>query len=313
MSLYRNLVVFTCVLAFIAVVFTAFARLSDAGLGCTNWPDCYKESAVMQRHPTPEFIAQEHASWKWKFQNTVGALLGFLALGITTLAWLKRKELGQSPALAIWLLVLMTFLSVFGILAFKHLSRPVIVSVHLAGGVGTLMLLTWMSLQQYGSMVAIKAGEGVQWCKRVWLGIVLLLIQIMLGGWESSNYAALACGDFPLCNGALLPMMDFSYTPVDVAPLLTTEQLVGIHWLHRTTALITVAYLAWLAIKTMAVPGLQKTGLALRILVASQLVLGVANIWLGLPLIIAILHNAIAMALLVVLMVISYRFRISKD
>ena len=308
MSIYRKLVLLTLVLAFVAVVFSAYARLSDAGLGCDNWPACYGENALKQRHPTPADIAHEHDSWKWKFQNMVGLILGLLAIAICGMAWQKRKELRQSPLLPTVLVGLMGFLSVFGIWAFSHLSRPAIVSVHLAGGVAMLMLLVWIALSQATPDGAVGDGDKQKWRSLSWLGIALVLVQIVLGGWVSSNFAALACTGFPLCQGALLPPMDFS-SGLDSDLLLSTERLTAIHWIHRAGALVTVIYLGWLSFRIMAVENLRKIGKAILGLAVFQLVLGASHVLLGLPLAVAILHNAVAMLLLVVLMALSFRLQ----
>jgi len=179
MSMYRKLVLLTLVLAFVAVVFSAFARLSDAGLGCTNWPACYEENALKQRHPTTADIANEHDSWKWKFQNFVGLILGL---------WPSRLRYGLAEAQGVAAIAfvadcagrLMGFLSVFGIWAFSHLSRPAIVSVHLAGGVAMLMLLVWIALEQEAPGNPVGDNVKQKWRGLSWLGIVLVLVQIML-------------------------------------------------------------------------------------------------------------------------------------
>jgi heme A synthase len=211
-KMYLRLVLATCVLAFCAVVLSAYARLSDAGLGCANWPACYEENALKERQPPQAGAARGHTSWQWKLHSQVVQLLGLLAIAVCGLAWKKRKELRQSPLLPTLLLGLMVFLAAFGIWAFAHLTRPVIVSVHLAGGIAMLILLVWIVLRQMALPAAVDPGEARNWRVFSLLGIALVLIQIMLGGWVSSNFAALACTGFPLCQGALLPPMDFSYS-----------------------------------------------------------------------------------------------------
>ncbi|MDH4286425.1 MAG: COX15/CtaA family protein, partial [Gallionella sp.] len=208
--MYLKLVLATCLLAFFAVVLSAYARLSDAGLGCSNWPACYAENAVKERQPPQAGAPRGHTSWQWKLHSQVVQLLGILAIAVCGLSWKKRKELRQSPLLPTLLLGLMVFLAVFGIVAFNYLSRPVIVLVHLAGGIAMLALLAWIALRQMMPAGALDAEEAKKWRVYAWLGIALLFVQIMLGGWVSSNFAALACTDFPLCQGSLLPPMDFS-------------------------------------------------------------------------------------------------------
>ncbi|MDD5384723.1 MAG: COX15/CtaA family protein [Gallionella sp.] len=312
--MYLKLVLVTCVLAFCAVVLSAYARLSDAGLGCANWPACYEENALKERQPPQAGAAQSgtgrgHTSWQWKLHSQVVQLLGILAIAVGGLAWKKRKALRQSPLLPTLLVGLMAFLAVFGIWAFAHLPRPVIVLVHLAGGVAMLILLAWIALRQLAQPAAVDSGAAQKWRGLAWLGIALLLVQIMLGGWVSSNFAALVCTGFPLCQGALLPPMDFSYSLDHSGLPLSVERLTAIHWMHRAGALLALVYLGWLSTRIMAVKGLHNIGKAILGLIVLQFALGIANVLFGLPLLVAVLHNAVAMLLLVALVALGFRLR----
>ncbi|OGS99544.1 MAG: hypothetical protein A3F73_03120 [Gallionellales bacterium RIFCSPLOWO2_12_FULL_59_22] len=312
--MYQKLVLATCVLAFCAVVLSAYARLADAGLGCANWPACYEENTLKERQPpqadgTGHGAGRGHTSWQWKLHSQVVQLLGLLAIAVCGLAWKNRNALRQSPLLPTLLLVLIVFMAAFGIWAFAHLPRPVIVLVHLAGGVAMLMLLAWIALRQIAQPAAIDADVAQKWRGLSWLGVVLLLIQIMLGGWVSSNFAALACTGFPLCNGALLPPMDFSYSIDRSGLALSAERLTAIHWMHRVGALLVVVYLGWLSFGVMAAKGLRNIGKAILGLVVFQAALGISNVLFGLPLLVAVLHNATAMLLLVALVALSFRLR----
>jgi cytochrome c oxidase assembly protein subunit 15 len=309
--MYPKLVLITCVLAFIAVVFSAYARLSDAGLGCTNWPACYEENALKQRQPPKADISRDHTAWQWKLQNLVGALLGILAIAICGHAWQKRKEMLQSPLLPTLLLVLMAFLAVFGILAFSYLPRAVIVMVHLAGGITTLMLLTWISLRlEEPGEIDVSELRGLPAFSR--FGLVLVIVEVMLGGWVSSNFAALACNGFPLCQGALIPDMDFSYSLDNSGLPLSWERLTAIHWMHRAGALFTLCYLIWLSFRVMAVNKLNKIGRFMLALVIFQFALGTFNLLLDFPLTGAAMHNAVGMLLLVTLVTLSFRTQALK-
>lgn len=170
--MYLKLVLTTCVLAFFAVVFSASARLSDAGLGCANWPACYEENALKQRQPHKADVARTHTSWQWRLQNLAGLLLGILAVAVCAISWQKRKELRQSPLLPTLLLGLMIFLGGFGIWAFSHLSRPVIVEVHLAGGIAMLILVVWIVLRQLTPANSVKTQK---WSGFSLLGLALVL------------------------------------------------------------------------------------------------------------------------------------------
>jgi len=309
--MYPKLVLITCVLAFIAVVFSAYARLSDAGLGCTNWPACYEENALKQRQPPKADVSRDHTAWQWKLQNLVGALLGILAIAICGHAWQKRREMRQSPLLPTLLVVLIAFLAVFGILAFSYLPRAVIVLMHLAGGMTMLMLLTWIALRlEAPSEIDISEALDLRVFSR--FGLALVIVEIMLGGWVSSNFAALACNGFPLCQGALFPDMDFSYSLDNSGLQLSGERLTAIHWMHRTGALLTLCYLIWLSFRAMAVHKLNTIGKSMLALVIFQFVLGTFNLLLDFPLTGATMHNAVAMLLLVTLVTLNFRMQALK-
>lgn len=315
--MYSKLVLVTCVLAFCAVVLSAYARLADAGLGCANWPACYEENALKERPPPQAHAARSgaargHDSWQWKLHGQLVQLLGFMTVAVCAVAWKKRRELRQSPMLPSLLLGLMVFLAAFGVWAFGHLPRPVTVSVHLASGMVMLILLTWIALRQMAPAGAIDAAAAQKLRSLWWLGIALLIVQIMQGGWTSANFAALACTDFPLCQGALLPPMDFSSGLNDAGLPLSPEKLTAIHWMHRVGALPVIAYLGWLSFRVMATEGLRKLGQILLGLVVLESLLGVSNVRLGLPLLVAVLHNAVAMLLLIVLVVLGFRLQSAK-
>ncbi len=310
--MYLKLVLASCVLAFCAVVFSAYARLSDAGLGCANWPTCYEQNALKERQPPRADAVRDHTSWQWKLQNMVGLLLGILAIAVCALSWQKRRELRQSPLLPTILLGLMAFLAAFGILAFSFLPRSVIVPVHLAGGSATLILLEWIALHQMESVTHFGADVKQSWRGFSRFGLVLVLIQIMLGSWVSVNFAALACTDFPLCKGTLLPPMDFSYSLERYGLPLSVEKLTAIHWMHRAGALLTLLYLIWLSFRIMKEQGLRVIGKAMLGLVVFQFALGITNVMFGLPLAVAVLHNAVAMLLLATLVWLNYRLQKQK-
>lgn len=307
--MYLRLVLATCLLTFFAVVLSAYARLSDAGLGCSSWPACYEENALKERQKPQAGAARGHTSWQWKLHSQVVQLLGILAIAVCGLSWRKRKELRQSPLLPTLYLVLMVFMAVFGIWSFYYLPRPVIVSVHLAGGIAMLALLIWIALSQMTAVGKVGAAEVKKWRTFSWIGFVLVLAQILLGGWVSSNFAALACTDFPLCKGLLLPPMDFSYSLGNSAAPLSVEQLTAIHWMHRVGAPLTVLYLGWLSARVMAVEVLSKIGKTILVLVVLQFLLGIFNVLIGLSLAIAVLHNALAMLLLVTLVLLLFRLQ----
>lgn len=307
--MYIKLILTSCVLAFIAVVLSAFVRLSDAGLGCADWPACYENNALKEKHTSRADATRGYTSWQRKLHSQVVMLLGFLSVAISGIAWLKRKQLRQSPLLPSLFTCLMVFLALFGIWAFSHLPRAIIVPVHIAGGVSMLVLLTWLLLRQIPYASNIEPAKARQWRFFSWLGLALAVIQIMLGSWVSSNFAAIACTDIPLCGGSLLPPMDFSYSLDNSGTRLNEERLTAIHWMHRFGALLSTGYLSWLSLRIMNLAGMKKLGITILVLVTLQFGLGISNVLLGLPLVGAVLHNAVAMTLVVILVLLNFRLR----
>jgi len=307
--MYLKLVLTGCILAFIAVVLSAYVRLADAGLGCADWPACYQSNALKERQSLQANANQGYTTWQRKLHSQVVMLMGFLSVAISGLAWLKRKELRQSPLLPSLLTGLMVFLAVFGIWAFSHLPRAIIVPVHLGGGMLMLIMLLWMLLRQRPHAHGIDSNHVRQWQFFSRLGLALVIMQSLLGGWASANFAGIACTDFPLCNGHLMPQMDFSYTLGNPGEPLAETRLIAIHWLHRLGAIISLAYLIWLSATIMAHDKTKMIGIIILGLVVVQCALGASNVLLGLPLAGAVLHNAVAMMLIAALVWLNFRLQ----
>ena len=321
--LFLNIILFTTVFTFMVVVVGAFVRLTDAGLGCPDWPGCYGE---ITPHHAAEDIAKAVAeqggthgpvsiqkAWHEMFHRYLAGTLGLLILGIAVAAWTRQVRQGdnaQSPWLASALLVLVVFQAALGMWTVTLLLKPVVVTLHLLGGMATLALLTWLALRQMQWRSASAA-----WLKP-WaaLGLVLLVIQIALGGWVSTNYAALACIDLPTCHSVWVPKMDFTHGFQLLRELgqtasgdkLSYDALTAIHWTHRVGALVVTLYLAALSIMAKRVQALRLIALVLCGLLVVQVVLGISNILTGLKLAVAVGHNAGAALLLVALVVLNF-------
>ena len=323
MTGYRTLVLATTCLAFVVVVVGAYVRLMDAGLGCPDWPGCY--GAISPNHAA-EDIARAVASqggehgpvslrkaWKEMFHRYLAGALGLAILAIAVLAWRNRRTQGRH-LLPLALLALVIVQAALGMWTVTLLLKPVIVTLHLLGGMATLALLAWLALRELEWPRAFDP-EGRGWV-RPWAaaGLAIVAVQIALGGWVSSNYAALACVDFPTCHGTWLPNMDFAHGFQLVRELgrtaagthLAYEALVAIHWTHRVGALVTLLYIGWLAWVLIRMRGVAPIGLALAVLLTAQVALGIANILAGLPLAVAVAHNAVAACLLVTLVMINF-------
>jgi cytochrome c oxidase assembly protein subunit 15 len=254
-------------------------------------------------------------AWKEMFHRYIAGGLGLVILAIAVTAWLRRRELQQSPLLATSLVGLVTFQAALGMWTVTMLLKPVIVTLHLLGGLATLALLAWLGLRQEKFQPASPAAVRL----RPWAVLALLIViaQIMLGGWVSTNYAALACIDFPTCHGVWLPEMDFRHGFQLVRELgmtaagtyLSYDAITAIHWTHRVGAVVTFVYVGGFALALLRKPGLARYGAALLGVLLLQIALGIANVVAGLPLAVAAAHNAGAAILLVTAVVINFALR----
>ena len=323
--MFRKLVWFAVIYTFVVVVVGAYVRLSDAGLGCPDWPGCYGEltphlaqddiaKAVEDQGGTHGPVSLGKA-WKEMFHRYIAGGLGLVILAIAVTAWLRRRELRQSPLLATSLLVLVMFQAALGMWTVTLLLKPVIVTLHLLGGLATLALLAWLGLRQETFKPVPTAAMRL----RPWALLTLLIViaQIMLGGWVSTNYAALACVDFPTCHGQWLPEMDFHHGFQLMRELgmtaagthLSYDAITAIHWTHRVGAVVTFLYAGGFALVLLRTAGLAGYGAVLLAVLLLQVALGIANVVAGLPLAVAAAHNAGAAILLVTAVVINFALR----
>jgi len=252
-------------------------------------------------------------AWKEMFHRYLAGTLGLLILAIAVLAWQKRGEIGRSPWLATLLVAVVVFQASLGMWTVTMLLKPAIVALHLLGGMATLALLMWLALREINPQPAPPA---VARALRPWAvaGIAVLVIQIALGGWVSANYAALACSDFPMCHGQWLPETDFMNAFHVLRELgvtaagapLAQEALNAIHWSHRLGALVTLLVVGVIAVQVLRAPALRAQGAVIAVLLIVQAGLGVANVLLRLPLVLAAAHNAGAALLLAALVVLNF-------
>ena len=309
---YRQLLWLTLFLTFDLILFGGFTRLTDSGLGCPDWPGCYGSA-----NP---FIAHDHIraaealmptgpvtwakAWIEMIHRYLAMTVGVLIIALTLLAWFKRRELKQSPWAATALLLLVCVQGAFGAWTVTLKLQPAIVTLHLLLGLSLLAALAWLAARS--QPVARATPEFKPY---IVLGLIVLSLQIALGGWVSTNYAVLACTDFPLCNGQWIPTMDFQHGftlwralgKTASGDLLSRDALVAIHWTHRVFAVVVIAYLSWLALRARRNATLTRPATLLLGLIALQFASGLSNILLQWPLPIAVLHNGGAAALLVTL------------
>jgi cytochrome c oxidase assembly protein subunit 15 len=297
----RVLVAATLGLTFIVIVVGAYVRLSDAGLGCPDWPGCYG-------HPAPRDIADADAlakAWKEMGHRYLAGALGLLLLIVAGLAWKARR----APWLASAIVLLVAFQATLGMWTVTMLLKPAIVTAHLIGGMTILSLLLWYFLSLFPATSRMAGLRGF-----ALLALGAVAAQIVLGGWVSANYAALACPDLPGCRGVAVPQMDFANAfhvlrelgMTNDGELLPLDALVAIHWTHRVFAVFVAVVVVVTALKALRALEARAIGVALLLLLAAQFSLGVANIALGLPLPLAAAHNAGAALLLGALVVLNF-------
>lgn len=310
------LTVLTLFLTFDLVLFGAFTRLTDSGLGCPDWPGCYGSAtplgaklhidAAQDAMPTgPVTHGKAWVEMVHRYLATgVGVLILVLALGT---AWLRRRDPDSrlSPWWPIFTLLWVCLQGAFGALTVTMKLFPAIVTLHLLLGIGLLALLTAQATRYEGwQSVALPA----RW-RGALVGVFFLLwVQIALGGWVSTNYAVLACSDFPTCQGQWWPEANWQgfslwralgHTPD--GQVLPFDALATIHMVHRSMAWLVLTALLLLGWHLRRVDGLVKMAHWIWALVLLQLFTGVSNVVLDWPLVAAVLHTGGASALVVAL------------
>ncbi len=313
----RALTLLTLFLTFDLVLFGAFTRLTDSGLGCPDWPGCYgsasplgaREEIRAEQTLRPGGPVTHGKAWVEMVHRYLATGVGVLITVLMLAGWALRRRDPQAPSP--WWPTL-TFVWVcaqgaFGALTVTLKLAPAIVTLHLLGGIGLLVLLAWQAGQAQPAPLVLATGTR----RLAWAVAGLLLVQIALGGWVSTNYAVLACRDFPTCQGAWWPAMDFEHAftlwrglgRTGAGDYLPFAALTAIHVSHRAMALLVLAAMGWLAWRLHAAGAgpARRHALGLLALGALQLATGLANVVLGWPLLAAVLHTGGAAALAVLL------------
>ncbi len=306
---YMCLAIVACV-----IVLGSWTRLADAGLGCPDWPGCYGSLVVPQTALEianaealyPEAPVEIQKGWLEMIHRYFATMLGFVILVLAVGSWSQRRRLNYPFVLTQGLLAMVILQGTFGAWTVTWKLWPQVVTSHLMGGFITASLLAVLliKLHRMGQQVKSLALTNLSPSRlRLWAIVTLILIasQVFLGGWMSSNYAALACTDLPTCNGSWWPAMDFSQGfnvtqsigPNYLGGLMNSEARQAIHVLHRYGALILGLFLLFMSYRLIAQEDrrLRKFGLGFLVLFTMQFCLGVANIYYFLPLPVAVAHN----------------------
>lgn len=317
---YRKLVWLTAFLTLDLIMFGSFTRLTDSGLGCPDWPGCYGHSnpyAALEHIRAAETALPSGPvtlakAWIEMIHRYFAMAVGVLIIALVVLAWRQRRALAQSPWFATGVLVLVCVQGAFGAFTVTMKLQPIIVVTHLMLGMALLASLIWLGSRSDPPRVVPAAAAGLRWPAAI--ALFLLVLQIFLGGWVSTNYAVLACTDFPLCNGQWLPQMDFQHGFTLWRPLGMTADgayiphaaLVAIHWVHRVFAFVVLAFLAWFGWRARRFEALGRAPRLLLVMLAVQLATGLSNVVFDWPLVAAVAHNGGAAVLLMLLVRLNY-------
>ncbi|HEY1077274.1 MAG TPA: COX15/CtaA family protein [Fontimonas sp.] len=355
MSLFRTLNLLTLLLCFCVIVFGAYVRLSDAGLGCPDWPGCYGHLTVPsdEQHVAaanaafPERPVEAHKGWKEMIHRYLASTLGLLIVALALLS-LRLRQQGVPRRLP-WLLVAMViFQGILGMWTVTWQLKPLVVTGHLLGGMTTFAMLLWLywstrrvasrppaptvserayRSERHASFAFDKdlqtdpqhAAVAVPARLRGYatLALLLLVVQIFLGGWTSTNYAALACPDLPTCHGSFWPQTDIptAYTLWHGLGInyeygiLDARARVTIHHFHRVGALVVTVALLLLGLFLLRRgndPVWRRFGVAVIAALCLQVAIGISVVFFQLPLLLAAAHNAGAAILLAVLVSLNH-------
>jgi len=308
----------------VVIVFGAFVRLSNAGLSCPDWPTCYgKLTWPVHAHEIahadanfPQRPFEADKAWREQVHRILVGVLSLLTFALAAWAWVRRREIGRLALVSYAATGFIFFQAALGMWTVTWKLLPLVVTSHLVGGMAMFALLAYTALRL--SLDATTRVDAPSLRRMTIAGIVLVALQIALGGWTSSNYAALSCGtDFPTCLMQWWPAMDFHqafivlrHIGVDYeGGVLDGPARVAIQMVHRIGALVVFAHVLPLAIRTARVPALRGYGIAVGALLIAQVCLGISNVVFALPLPVAAAHNFGAALLLFALLALAVRLR----
>jgi heme a synthase len=316
---FRRLALAGALLAAAVVVLGAWVRLTDAGLGCPDWPGCYGHLYPQMDHGFSKAI---HEMIHRYFATTLGLVI------VSLLLWAiwNRKSRDQPLIPVAFLFVIVCLQGALGALTVTRLLKPLIVTAHLLGGLTTLATLWWLSLVPETARIMSRAAtlREANLRKFALLGLVVLFLQIALGGWTSANYAAVACPDLPTCQQSYWPPMDFHdafilWRGMDIdysGGVLSNPARTAIHVTHRLGAVLTGCVLVTLGcfcIFTTQRRSVRVAGALVVLAVLLQICIGVTMVHFGMPLPLATLHNAGAAFTVICMVLLLRRLWLPRD
>jgi cytochrome c oxidase assembly protein subunit 15 len=319
-----------CALAFAAVVFNAYARLTEAGLGCRDWPGCYGvlfapliAKDLEHSRPAAELKQLEKSrAFHETAQRMIAGTLSLVLIRLFVLGWaLKKRKRTQQVLFPLAALVAVFGMSAVGFATFEYRYQPLVQMLQLLGGIAIVVLLWWIVLREQRFFVPVgDSAVGRALRPRIWIAIAIVTGQIALGGWSMVNYAGLACPDFPKCQGVWWPQMDFvaAFTMwrdlgLDYeSRLLDLPGATAIHMGHRVGALIVLLYVGWLSLHVLRVgnkDNLCRYGGLVLLMLLLETTLGIAEVVAHLPLAVALAHSAGGVLLLLSLVTLYHVVR----
>ena len=320
----KTILKISIVFALVVILMGAYTRLADAGLGCPDWPGCYgqlkvpsadHELAKAEQH-FPGMEVEPKKAWLEMIHRYLAGALGLMVFGI--LIWCLRQQYAPKK-LAVLISVLIIFQALLGMWTVTMMLMPIIVMSHLLGGFTLISLLFLMYLRVKPLTIYGGDAHAKRYSTLALIALFVLVGQIMLGGWTSSNYAALTCNTLPICQGdwwnnlnwakAFSPFqgdhISFEYGVLDHYTRMT------IHVAHRMGAMITSLLILWLGVQLLQsrTRVMKQAAVVMMVLLVIQVLLGVSNIIFMLPLSVAVAHNGVAALLLLSLVFINYAIR----
>ena len=320
------------ILAVFVLGLGAFTRLADAGLGCPDWPGCYghmfwPDTATEVEKANqlfPDMPVEHDKTWPEMVHRYFAATLGLLSIGLVVFAF-KHRQKDQPFKLPLFILAFIILQGMFGMWTVTLKLWPQVVTAHLLGGFTTFALywLLTLRLNNRHWQLPTTVLEKTQALKTAaMIGMIVVACQVALGGWTTSNYAAVACPDLPTCQNQWLPEMNFaqgfdvfqSIGPNYLGGTLDNESRIAIHFSHRMGAIVTTIYLLVLAAMLFKINYRETDTMAKVIMgmLVLQLLLGLGNIAFHFPLAVAVAHNLGGAFLLLTLVTLNYRIRTSR-
>lgn len=322
--MFRKATLFTLVLSLIVIVLGSYVRLSDVGLGCPDWPGCYGKAIISS---DADFKSQAEAlfpesplniskAWKEMSHRYVAGFLGILILILAFAAWTQKHCRGAVVISTTTLLILVGLQAALGMWAVKMKLMPVIVTGHLLLGFITFWLIFWIYIRVNPKLEGVQQTHKTEPKTLARFAMIILFLQVILGGWTSTNYAGLACADFPRCNSSWMPAVDylnalnlFSGLEASYTGILSFDGQVAVHWMHRLGAVICFILLTLVVLSATSERfsrPVRKAGIFLSLLLLVQIILGIFAVKLELPIWIAVGHNMFAALLMLPLIAISF-------